>query len=279
MMLMKQKLCMLLSLLSIICVAEASDLHQVLTSFCSVNLVYQSQPLTLTNSHGESTDSIIYQDTIYVPLRSFANQLDKNVSWNQAENTVSIEDADILSIQYGYDYGFTGWAAFISDDGSELEYGTSMGEPFSRDLENFSTSVTEYTLTYPRYYEPYTISCESNFANRRHIAIKQASVESPTAEIHIYAGDHIAKSYVIHFERKSEEAWKKDSPDCEKIYWTRTNIGRILFYDEKDQPHFIPSNVFFPVLESLDQQGIEGKAMIDAVMESINHGFLKQYVS
>ena len=86
---MKRVIKVLIALAIVLVLLMTTALGQVITQ--TIQVVYNSVNLTV-NGQKITADNILYNGTTYVPLRAVADALGKDVGWDQATNTASIND-------------------------------------------------------------------------------------------------------------------------------------------------------------------------------------------
>lgn len=65
---------------------------EIRVSYNDIKLYINEERVTLTDPNGAIVEPFIYEGTTYLPLRSVAESLDKNVDWDGEKNLVSLTD-------------------------------------------------------------------------------------------------------------------------------------------------------------------------------------------
>jgi len=74
------------------CVITTSSTVYGADTFQSIQVVFNKVNLSV-NGQNVASDNILYNGTTYVPMRTIANMLGKDVGWDSTTNTASINDA------------------------------------------------------------------------------------------------------------------------------------------------------------------------------------------
>ena len=67
---------------------------EIRVSYNDIKLYINEERVTLTDPSGAIVEPFIYEGTTYLPLRSVAESLDKNVDWDCEKNLVSLTDGE-----------------------------------------------------------------------------------------------------------------------------------------------------------------------------------------
>lgn len=226
-----------------ILIFSAVFLFGAITAFASQNflenvmisgakILYNGNEIQIQDAAGKETDSLVYNDTTYVPLRSVANTLGKFVIWDDNTQTVHILDNYIKEIELSYG----GWSVanrvYDSDTG-EYEIGSALTETYSEKLEDFNPNKFEYNIEMSYVIVLPRIIVRTS-SDKLTIDITQPTTNNHTAVIKVLYKDQTLAEYRLNFKFKKVSEELKDDDFIDKVYYSSSNGFELIFYNDDD---------------------------------------------
>ena len=227
-----------------ILIFSAVFLFGAITAFASKNflenvmiseakILYNGNEIQIQDAAGKETDSLVYNDTTYVPLRSVSNTLGKFVIWDDNTQTIQILDNYIKEIEL-HRTGYGEVDRYYDSDTGEYEIGSGHAEPMSFDMDEFDSHTFEYDIdmSYIIYVPEISATASSDLIT---LKITQGTVDNPTAVIKVLYNEQTLAEYKINFKWKKVSEELKDFDFIDKVYYsTSNNSDYIIFYNDDD---------------------------------------------
>lgn len=169
----------------------------------NVKILFNGEFDVLKDSNNCNTSPIMYNDTVYVPIRNIVEKFNGSIIWDEKKQEIEIYRDYVKGIGLHLG-GYQVSVNYVDENGEMIIDETLNIESSIEEFSEFEYDISEYTYIIdssqpmPRVYV--------DVIDNLNVSIKQAKENEPYALIKVYCGneDNTLSEYKINFVRGNE---------------------------------------------------------------------------